>query len=68
MDIADVDLPLVVEVKVGVSEAIDLTAYVLIEHSTLVLSIPSNSETIGWEQVASTDAVGPNGTETTGWK
>ena len=47
-----------------VSEAIDLTACV---HSTLVSSIPSNSGTIGWERAAFMDAVGPDGTETTGW-
>ena len=48
-----------------VSEAIDLTAHVLIVHSTRV---PSNSETMGWEQAASTNVVGLGDTETTGWE
>ena len=47
MDNAAVELPLVVGVQVDVSEAIDLTAHVLIVHSIRVSSIPSNSETMG---------------------
>ena len=62
---AAVELPLVVGVQV---DAIDLTAHVLIVHSTRVSSIPSNSETTGWEQAASTDVVGPGDTETTDWE